>query len=148
VNEPVLTLNVIDVAADAVVENEDVRAYDAELTVPFTNDAVLAKEAVTGTNVIDVAALDVVANEDVRALLAQLAVPKVDPLWVPMKDPVNDPVLTAKVIDVAADDVAENDEVRAYDAELTVPFTNEAVIANDDEIALLAQLAVPNVEPL
>ena len=64
VNEPVLTLNVMDVAADAVVENEDVRAYEAELTVPFTNDAVLAKEAVGGTNVMDVAAEAVVANDD------------------------------------------------------------------------------------
>ena len=67
VNDPVLTLNVIDVAAEDVVENEDVRAYDAELTVPFINEAVVANEAVGGTNVRDVAALDVVANDDVRA---------------------------------------------------------------------------------
>jgi hypothetical protein len=33
VNEPVLTLNVIDVAADAVVANEDVSAYEAEITL-------------------------------------------------------------------------------------------------------------------
>jgi hypothetical protein len=44
----------------------------------------------------------VVAKE---ALMATLAVPNVDPLWVPMNDPVNDPVLTANVMDVAADDV-------------------------------------------
>ena len=67
VNDPVLTLNVIDVAADAVVENEDVSAYEAELTIPFTNDAVLANDAVAGTNVIDVAADDVVEKEDVNA---------------------------------------------------------------------------------
>ena len=74
VKEPVLTLNVMEVAADAV------RAYDAELTVPFTNDAVLAKEAVTGTKVMDVAAFAVVANDELTALFAQLAVPNVDPL--------------------------------------------------------------------
>ena len=49
-----------------------------------------------------------------------------------MKDPVNDPVLTANVIEVAAEAVVENEEVRAY----------------DDEIALFAQLAVPKVDPL
>ena len=43
-----------------------------------------------------------------------------------MKEPVNDPVLTLNVIDVAA----------------------EAVVANEELIALLAQLAVPKVEPL
>ena len=132
VNDPVLTANVIDVAADAVVENEDVSAYEDEI-----------------------------------ALLAQLAVPKVDPLCVPMNDPVNEPVLTAKVIDVAAEAVVANEDVNAYDDELTVPFTNDAVLANeavtgtnvievaaeavvatDELIELLAQLAVPNVEPL
>jgi hypothetical protein len=43
-----------------------------------------------------------------------------------MNDPVNDPVLTLNVIEVAAD----------------------AVVANEELIALLAQLLVPNVEPL
>jgi hypothetical protein len=107
VNEPVLTLNVIEVAADAV------RAYDAELTVPFTNDAVLAKEAVAGTKVMDVAALAVVVNDELIALLAQLAVPNVEPLCVPINDPVNDPVLTANVIDVATDAVVAKDAVSA-----------------------------------
>ena len=91
-----------DTAKDAVVENEDVSAYDDELTVPFTNEAVVAKD-------------------DEITLFAQLEVPKVEPLCVPMNDPVNEPVLTANVIDVAAD----------------------AVVANDEEIALLAQLLVP-----
>jgi N-acetylglucosamine kinase-like BadF-type ATPase len=129
VNDPVLTVKVIDVAADAVVENEDVRAYEAELTVPFTNEAVVAKD-------------------ELIALAAQLLVPNVEPLWVPINEPVNEPVLTLNVIDVAADAVVENEDVNAYEAELTVPFTNEAVVANDDEIALFAQLAVPNVDPL
>jgi hypothetical protein len=43
-----------------------------------------------------------------------------------MNDPVKEPVLILNVIDVAA----------------------EAVVANEELIALLAQLAVPNVEPL
>jgi hypothetical protein len=76
----------MDVAADAVVENEDVSAYDEERTFPATNDAVLANEAVAGVNVIDVAADAVLANEEVIAndeeiaLFAQLAVPNVEPL--------------------------------------------------------------------
>jgi hypothetical protein len=88
VNEPVLTAKVMDVAAEAVVENEDVNAYDAEVTVPptapaATYDAVVANDELTDT----------------------LAVPNVEPLCVPINDPVNDPVLTANVMDVAADDV-------------------------------------------
>jgi hypothetical protein len=88
VNDPVLTVNVIEVAADAVV----------------------AKEAVGGVNVIDVAAEAVVATEEE---IATLAVPKVEPLCVPMNEPVNEPVLTVNVIDVAADAVVANDDVSA-----------------------------------
>jgi hypothetical protein len=33
VNDPVLTAKVIDVAADAVVENDDVRVYDDEIAL-------------------------------------------------------------------------------------------------------------------
>ena len=65
-----------------------------------------------------------------------------------MKDPVNDPVLTTNVIEVATEAVVEKEDVSAYDDELTVPFTNEAVVANDAEIALFAQLLVPKVDPL
>ena len=49
-----------------------------------------------------------------------------------MNDPVKLPVLTANVIEVATEAVVANEDVSAY----------------DEEIALLAQLAVPNVEPL
>jgi len=160
VNDPVLTVNVIEVAADAVV----------------------AKEAVGGVNVIDVAAEAVVATEEE---IATLAVPKVDPLCVPINDPVNEPVLTANVIEVAALDVAAKEDdsgvnvidvaadavvakeavggvnvmdvaaeaVVANDADSIVPpilpaATYEAVTAYEDESALIAQLAVPKVEPL
>ena len=47
------------------------------------------------------------------ALTDTLAVPNVEPLCVPIKEPVNDPVLTANVIDVAADAVVVNDDVSA-----------------------------------
>ena len=70
VNDPVLTLNVIEVAAEAVVEN------DAEVAI----DDVSAQEDVGGVNVRDVAAEEVIANDEEIALFAQLAVPKVDPL--------------------------------------------------------------------
>jgi hypothetical protein len=43
--------------------------------------------------VIDVAADAVVANELDIALLAQLLVPNNDPLWMPINEPVNEPVL-------------------------------------------------------
>jgi hypothetical protein len=111
VKEPVLIVNVMDVAEDAVVANEDVNAYDDELTVPFTNDAVLANEAVSGTNVIDVAADAVLEKDELIALLAQLAVPKVEPLCVPMKEPVKEPVLTLNVMEVAALAVVAKEDV-------------------------------------
>jgi len=44
---------------------------------------------------------------------AQLLVPNVDPLCVPMNEPVNEPVLTANVIDVAAEEVVANEDESA-----------------------------------
>jgi hypothetical protein len=67
-----------------------------KLIYPVKDDAVaavVAKDAVGGVKVIEVAADAVVANEDDITLLAQLLVPNVDPLWVPINDPVNEPVL-------------------------------------------------------
>jgi hypothetical protein len=64
-------------------------------------------------NAIDVATEAVVANDEEIALLAQLAVPNVDPLWVPINEPVKEPVLTVNAIDVATDAVAENEDVNA-----------------------------------
>jgi hypothetical protein len=93
------------------------------------NDPVLT------ANVMDVAADAVVANELEIALLAQLAVPNVEPLCVPINDPVNEPVLICAELD-------------------TVPVGNplgityDAVVANEEEIALLAQLPVPVNEPV
>ena len=91
------------------MEKEDDRAYDAEVTVPPTAPAATYDA--------------VVANEDD---IATDAVPKVDPLCVPMNDPVKEPVLTVNVMDVAADAVVENEDVNAYDAEVTVPPTAPA----------------------
>ena len=67
-----------------------------KLIYPVKDDAVaavVAKDAVGGIKVMDVAADDVVAKDAETTLLAQLAVPNVDPLWVPINDPVNEPVL-------------------------------------------------------
>jgi hypothetical protein len=74
---------------------------------------------------MDVAADAVIANDDEIALFAQLAVPKVEPLWIPMNDPVNEPVLTLNVIDVAAEAVVAND----------ADVVSEDVPANDDVVA-------------
>ncbi len=105
-----MTANVIDVAALAVTENEDVKAYEAEVTVPPTAPAATYDA--------------VVANEDD---MATDAVPNVDPLCIPMNEPVKEPVFTVNVIDVAAEAVVENEEL----------IENDAVVAFD---------AVPNNE--
>jgi uncharacterized protein YggU (UPF0235/DUF167 family) len=85
VKEPVLIAKVIEVAADAVVANEELIALLAQLLVPNVeplcvpiNDPV--NDPVLTLNVIDVAAEAVVANDELIALFAQLDVPKVDPL--------------------------------------------------------------------
>lgn len=92
-------MNVIDVAALDVVANEAVLGVNVILVAA---DDVVANEAVLGVNVIDVAADAVVANELLIAFCAQLAVPNVDPLCAPMKDPVNEPVLTCEEADTSA----------------------------------------------
>ena len=69
-----------------------VSAYDAVTGVNVIDvaaEAVVAKEAVAGVNVIDVAAEAVIAKELDIALLAQLDVP----INVPVNEPVNEPVL-------------------------------------------------------
>ena len=78
-NDPVLTANVIDVAAEAVVANDaevvvlandDVTAKEAVggiKVMEVAAEAVVAKDAVSGTKVIEVAADAVVVNEDVSA---------------------------------------------------------------------------------
>lgn len=133
-NEEVLGVNVMEVAADAVVANELLIELFAQLLVPnidpviplpeTNNDPVITadplkgnpvpdpalsayedvieKDAVVGTNVILVAVDDVIANELLIALLAQLAVPNVDPLCVPMNEPVNDAVLICEEADTSA----------------------------------------------
>ena len=75
--------NVMDVAADAVVEK------DADVV----KDAVVAKDAVAGVNVMDVAADAVVAKELEITLLAQLLVPNTDPVTPPEVND-NDPVMS------------------------------------------------------
>lgn len=83
VNGSVNTLNCVD---------EDI--IFGGMVALAAKDAVIANDAVEGINVIDVAALAVVANEALITFCAQLAVPNVEPLCVPINEPVNDPVLT------------------------------------------------------
>ena len=62
--------------------------YDTcpELDTTPLGSIVGAKDALTANDAV-------VANELDIALLAQLAVPNVEPLWVPINDPVKEPVL-------------------------------------------------------
>lgn len=97
-------------------------------------DAVVAKDAVAGTKVMLSAALAVVAYEEDIASLAQLEVPNrlpVNPL-VDCMDPV-----------VMIDPVTVNDPVTSN------PFSNNAYPSkNEADTALLAQLLVPNNDPV
>ena len=77
-NDAVVGTNVIEVAALAVVAN------DEERTNPATYDAVVANDAVVGIKVIESAALAVIAD---TALFAQLAVPNIVPTFVILLPP-------------------------------------------------------------
>ncbi len=128
-NDDVNGVNVIDVAADAVVENDaevilplklPVLICRELLTIPAgnivgANDAEVANDDVNGVNVIDVAADAVSANDDVNGV---------------------------NVIDVAADAVVENDDVNGVNV---IDVAADAVSAND---ALTAVLASPINDPV
>jgi len=93
--------NVIEVAAEAVVANEEVVAKEAVAgikVIEVAADDVVENEAVGGTNVMEVAALAVVENDAVVA---------------------NDAVAGVNVIEVAADAVTANDEVVANELLIT-----------------------------
>ena len=107
-----------------------------------------------GTNVIDVAADAVVAKELDTELVAQLAVPNVDPLWVPINDPVNDPVLICRELDTIPEGnpvgntyelVIANDAVAGVNV---IDVAADAVVAKELDTTLVAQLAVPNKDPV
>ena len=98
-----------------------------------------ANDAVGGVNVIDVAAEAVVANDDDIALFAQLEVPN----NAPVNEPVNEPVLICEELDTNPLGL-----LVIVSHVLAAPDTYDAVTANDAVIELLAQLAVPNMEPL
>ena len=78
-----------------------------------------------------------VVNE---AEMAQLAVPNVEPLWVPINDPVNDPVLICEELETnpdgipVIDDHAVEPTVGAHDADTE----KDAVMARDAVVAKLA----------
>ena len=173
-NDDVNGVNVIDVAADAVVANDAEIAVLASpindpvklpvlickelLTIPVGNmvgakDAVVENDDVNGVNVIDVAADDVSANDDVNGVnVIDVAADAVF---------AKDAVSGVNVIDVAADAVFANDavsgvnviDVAADDVSANddvngvnvIDVAADAVVANELDIALLA---VPNTEPL
>ena len=107
------------------------------------------------------------ANELEITLLAQLAVPNSEPVMLlvvktlpvavsntnivfgPGLEP-NPTKLTLDDVIVDADtEVATSEPVMINPlGKLTLPEKYDDVVANDAEMALLAQLAVPNVEPL
>lgn len=138
--DAVTGVNVSEVAADAVVANDAEPNNDpvkiplndpvndplltcAELVTMFggkfnAKEAVLANEAVAGINVIDVAAEAVVANE---------ADPNIDPVKIPLNEPVNDPLLTcAELVTMLLGIFRANDAVVANDADVADPL-NEPV---------------------
>ena len=102
-----------------------------------------------------------VAKDAEVALFAQLAVPNVEPLRTPRNDPVKEPVkgrvneLNCSELETvpAAADAAFSAKLavvakEAVDGVNVMDVAADAVVAKDAEVTLLAQLAVPNVEPL
>jgi hypothetical protein len=155
-NDDVNGVNVIDVAADAVVANDAEIAVLASpindpvkdpvlickelLTIPAgnmvkANDAEVAKDDVNGVNVIDVAADDVSANDDVNGVnvidVAADAVVANDAemavLASPINDPVKDPVLICKELLT----IPDGSMVGANDAEVILPLKLPVLICKE-----------------
>ena len=82
---------------------------------------------------------ELVETKRIDELIETLAVPKVEPLCVPINEPVKEPVLTVNVMDVAAEAVVAKDDVSAYEDVVE----KDAVVENDE---LTAFDAVPNNE--
>jgi hypothetical protein len=143
-NDDVNGVNVMDVAADAVVANDaevilplklPVLICRELLTIPAgnmvgANDADVANDDVTGVNVIDVAADAVVANDDVSGVnvidVAADAVVANDAEMAVLASPINDPV---------------KDPVLIWVELLTIPAGN-IVGANDADVILQLKLPV------
>ena len=93
---------------------------------------------------------DVSAKDADTAFVAQLLVPNNDPVMLP--DTFNDPVTSnpsGKLTNPATD--SANDDVTAYEEETGVNVmlvAADAVVAKDDDIAFVAQLLVPNNDPV
>jgi hypothetical protein len=136
-NDDVNGVNVIDVAADAVVENDALTAVLASpindpvkdpvliwvelLTIPAgnivgANDAVVANDDVNGVNVIDVAADAVVANDALTAVLAS---------------PINDPVKLPVLIWVELLTIPAGNIVGANDADVILPLKLPVLICRE-----------------
>ncbi len=168
-----LAVDIFDVAKDEVVENDDVSAYDAEVTFPTTlvadtYEAVVANDEVSAydaevtfpTTLVAVTYDAVVAKE---ALTAIDAVPNNEPVTLPeiiLIEPesiVSDPVIIALPLNgkivvallewldvIAYDAEVAIDDVNAYDAVDGVNVIDVAADAVVANDAVVALEAVPN----
>jgi hypothetical protein len=155
-NDDVNGVNVIDVAADAVVANDAEIAVLASpindpvklpvlickelLTIPVGNmvgakDAVVENDDVNGVNVIDVAADDVSANDDVNGVnvidVAADAVVANDAEMAVLASPINDPVKLPVLIWVELLTIPAGNIVGANDAEVILPLKLPVLICKE-----------------
>jgi len=155
-NDDVNGVNVIDVAADAVVANDAEMAVLASpindpvklpvlicrelLTIPDgsmvgANDAVVENDDVNGVNVIDVAADAVVANDDVNGVnvidVAADAVVANDAEMAVLASPINDPVKLPVLICKELLTIPAGNIVGANDAEVILPLKLPVLICKE-----------------
>jgi hypothetical protein len=127
-----------------------------EIIVPPVNPSPAVSEVIPppgadGAHDAETAKLDVVANEaDVATLLVPNNEPVID--GANNLEAVTDPTKLVVPETINPLPVTNNDPVTSNPfGKLIYPVNDDAVaavVANDDDTALLAQLAVPNVEPL
>ena len=168
-NDDVNGVNVIDVAADAVVAKDALTAVLASpinepvklpvliwvelLTIPVgnivgANDAVVAKDDVSGVNVMDVAADAVVAKDAVNGVnvidVAADAVVANDALVAVLASPINDPVKLPVLICKELLTTPDGSMVGANDAEVILPLKLPVLIWTE----LLTVPAGMNLNPV
>jgi len=148
-NDDVNGVNVMDVAADAVVANDaevilplklPVLICRELLTIPAgnmvgANDADVANDDVNGVNVIDVAADAVVANDDVSGVnvidVAADAVVANDAEMAVLASPINDPVKDPVLIWVELLTIPLGNMVGANDADVILPLKLPVLICKE-----------------
>jgi len=144
--------NVIEVAAEAVVANEEVVAKEAVAgikVIEVAADDVVENEAVGGTNVMEVAALAVVANEAVVGInVMEVAAEAVVANDADVILPLNDPVLICcelETVPAGKPDGKTYDAVVAKDAVAGINVIEVAALAvtANDEVAANELLTTP-----